>query len=165
MSESGRVPADGASEAQKDDEIKRTGPPIPIAVRGSVYELSVALNATPSPAWRRLFQAPDDWTEPCHPSRITVKHRGLIFSSEEARVPLWISQIDKWIAAANQKYAQMTGSVAPREESGDARAEAARGDGPAEGPVIDRPASRRSRGERSRAVANNTGVIGPMPQR
>jgi len=121
MSESRPVPADGASEAQMDDEIKRTGPPIPIAVRGSVYELSVALNATPSPAWRRLFQAPDEWTEPCHPSRITVKHRELIFSSEEARVPVWINQIDKWIAAANQKHAEMTGSVAPREDSGDER--------------------------------------------
>ena len=118
MSESRPVPADGASEAQMNDEIKRTGLP---AVRGSVYELRVALNATPSPAWRRLFQAPDEWTEPCHPSRITVQHRELIFSTEEARVPVWINQIDKWIAAANQKPAEMTGSVAPREDSGDER--------------------------------------------
>jgi hypothetical protein len=50
-----------------------------------------------------------------------VKHRGLIFSSEEARVPVWINQIDKWIAAANQKYAEMSGSAAPREDSGDER--------------------------------------------
>jgi len=121
MSESRPVPAEGASEAKMDDEIKRTGPPIPIAVRGSVYELSVALNAMPSPEWRRLFQAPDEWTEPCHPSRITVKHCRLIFSSEEARVPVWINQIDKWIAAANQKHAKMTRSTAPREDSGDER--------------------------------------------
>ena len=121
MSESRPAPADGASEAKMGDEIKRTGPPIPIAARGSVYELSVTLNATPSPTWRRLFQAPDEWTEPCHPSRITVKHRELIFSSEEARVPVWIKQIDKWIAAANQKHAEMTGSAAPREDSRDER--------------------------------------------
>ena len=119
MSESRPVPADGASGAQMDDEIKRTGPPIPIAVRGSVRKLSGALNATPSRAWRRLFQAPDEWTEPCHPSRITVQHRELIFSTEEARVPVWINQIDKWIAAANQKHAEMTGSVVPREDRGD----------------------------------------------
>ena len=118
MSESRPVPADGASEAQMNDEIKRTGLP---AVRGSVYELRVALNATPSRARRRLFQAPDEWTEPCHPSRNTVQHRELIFSTEEARVPVWINQIDKWIAAANQKHAEMTGSVAPREDSGDER--------------------------------------------
>jgi len=104
-----------------DNEIKRTGPPIPIAARGSVYELSVTLNAMPSPAWRRLFQAPDKWTEPYHPSRITVKHRELIFLSEEARVPVWIKQIDKWIAAANQKQAEMTKPVAPREDSGHER--------------------------------------------
>jgi hypothetical protein len=106
------------------DEIKRTGPPIPIAARGSGYELSVALSATPSPAWRRVFQAPDEWTEPCHPSRITVKQRMLVFTSEEARVPRWMEQIDKWIAAANRKCADMAGSVAMREGgAGDQRQE------------------------------------------
>ena len=89
------------------DEIKRIGPPIPIAVRGSEYDLSVALNATPSPAWRRTFQAPDEWKEPYHPSRITVRNRALTFTSEEAQVPVWIEQIDKWIVAANRKHSAM----------------------------------------------------------
>jgi hypothetical protein len=97
------------------NEIKRTGPPVPIGVRGSVYELSVALNATPSPAWRRVFEAPEEWTEPCHPSRITVKQRMLIFASEEARVRVWIEQIDKWIVAANRKCAEMAGSGTTQE--------------------------------------------------
>jgi hypothetical protein len=97
------------------NEIMRTGPPIPIAVRGSEYELSVSLNATPSREWRRVFQAPDEWSEPCHPSRITVKHRMLIFTSEEARVRVWMEQIDKWIAAANRKRADMATSVTTRE--------------------------------------------------
>jgi hypothetical protein len=97
------------------DKITRTGPPIPIAVRGSEYELSVALDATPSPEWRRFFQAPDEWSEPCHPSRITVKHRMLIFTSEEARIRVWMEQIDKWIAAANRKRADMATSVTARE--------------------------------------------------
>jgi hypothetical protein len=110
-----------------DDEIKRVGPPVPIDVRGSVYELSVALNATPSPAWRRLFQAPDEWTEPCHPSRITVKQRSLIFSSEEARVPVWIQQIDKWIAAANLKHAEIAGSAATPEVTAGEREQKLRG--------------------------------------
>jgi hypothetical protein len=97
------------------DEIMRTGPPIPISVRGSEYELSVPLNATPSPEWRRVFQAPDEWSEPCHPSRITVKNRVLIFTSEEVRVRVWMEQIDKWITAANRKRADMARSVTTRE--------------------------------------------------
>ena len=100
------------------DEIKRIGPPIPIVVRGSEYDLSVALNATPSPAWRRTFQAPDEWKEPYHPSRITVKNRALIFTSEEALVPLWIGQIDKWIAAANQKHSDVATPAARGEAAG-----------------------------------------------
>jgi hypothetical protein len=103
------------------DEIKRIGPPIPIVVRGSEYELSVALNATPSPAWRRTFQAPDDWKEPCHPSRITVRNRALTFTSEEALVPLWIEQIDKWIAAANQKCSEVATPAREEAAGGDDR--------------------------------------------
>ena len=90
------------------DDIKRIGPPVPIAVRGPEYDLSVALNATPSPAWRRAFEAPDDWKEPHHPSRITVRNRALTFTSEEPLIPQWIEQIDKWIAAANQKLSDAT---------------------------------------------------------
>jgi hypothetical protein len=98
------------------DKIVRTGPPIPTAVRGSEYELTVALNATPSPEWRRVFQAPEEWSEPCHPSRITVKHRTLIFTSEEGRIRVWVEQIDKWIDAANRKRADMATSVTARED-------------------------------------------------
>ena len=97
------------------DEIKRSGPPVPIAVRGLEYDLSVALNATPSLAWRRAFQAPEDWKEPHHPSRITIRNQALTFTSEEALIPLWIEQIDKWIVAANEKLSDAT---AP-EASGD----------------------------------------------
>jgi hypothetical protein len=96
-------------------EIKRIGPPVPIVARGAEYDLSVTLNATPSQAWRRAFHAPEDWKEPYHPSRITVKDRLLIFTSEEALVPLWIEQIDRWIAAANQKQLDMASSVVTRE--------------------------------------------------
>ena len=103
------------------DEIVRTGPPIPIAVRGSEYELSVALNATPSPGWRRAFEAPDEWSEPCHPSRITVKNRMLIFKSEEARVRQWMEQIDKWIAAANRERAARATPAIARGDADDQR--------------------------------------------
>ena len=39
----------------------------------------------------------------------------LIFTSEEARVKVWMEQIDKWIAAANRKRADMAASVTARE--------------------------------------------------
>ena len=97
------------------NEIKRIGPPVPIVARGAEFDLSVALNATPSFEWRRTFHAPEEWKEPCHPSRITVKDRALLFTSEEALVPLWIEQIDRWIAAANQKHSEVASSVATQD--------------------------------------------------
>jgi hypothetical protein len=84
-------------------EIKRIGPPTPINGRGSEYDLSVPLNATPSQLWRRAFQAPDHWKDPFHPSRITIKDRALLFTSEDCRVQLWMALIDKWIASANER--------------------------------------------------------------
>jgi hypothetical protein len=87
------------------EEIKRIGPPTPLNGRGSEYDLSVPLNATPSQRWRRAFQAPDHWKEPFHPSRITIKHRALLFTSEDCRVQLWMALIDKWIASANEREA------------------------------------------------------------
>ena len=76
-------------------------------VRWTEYDLAVPLNAIPSPDWRRAFQAPDEWKEPCHPSRIRVKDKALLFTSEQAHVALWMKQIDGWIAAANQKCADL----------------------------------------------------------
>jgi hypothetical protein len=103
------------------NEIKRIGPPVPIVARGAEYELSVELNAMPSRAWRRAFHAPDEWKEPCHPSRITVKNHLLIFTSGEALVPLWIEQIDRWIAAANQQHSEVARSAATEVADGDDR--------------------------------------------
>ncbi len=91
--------------------IKRIGPPTPIDVRGTEYDLSVPLNATPSADWRRTFQAPDEWKDPCHPSRIRVKDRSLIFTSEEGQVSLWIQLIDDWISAANRRCADLPESL------------------------------------------------------
>lgn len=93
------------------DPIKRIGPPTPIDVRGTEYDLSVPLNATPSADWRRTFHAPDEWKDPCHPSRIRVKDRSLLFTSEEAQVGLWIQLIDEWISAANRKCADLPESL------------------------------------------------------
>jgi hypothetical protein len=100
-------------------EIKRIGPPTPINGRGSEYDLSVPLNATPSQLWRRAFQAPDYWKEPFHPSRITIKHRALLFTSEDCRVQLWMALIDKWIASANER-GRVTVDARPPGSSSDA---------------------------------------------
>lgn len=97
------------------EPIKRIGPPTPIGVRGTEYDLSVPLNAMPSPDWRRAFQAPENFKEPCHPSRVTVKDRALMFTSEESDVRLWIQLIDEWIAAANQACADRPESATRRE--------------------------------------------------
>ena len=99
--------------------IKRIGPPTPIAVRGTEYELSVPLNAAPSRDWRRAFHAPAEWTEPRHPSRITVKDRALTFTSVHPQVTLWIRLIDEWIDAANQSCADLQVSATRRQAARD----------------------------------------------
>jgi hypothetical protein len=102
------------------EPIKRIGPPTPIDVRGTEYDLSVPLSATPSPAWRRAFQAPEAWKEPCHPSRIVVKDRSLLFTSDEALVRQWVQLIDEWIAAANHQCAERPEAELRREVVEDA---------------------------------------------
>ena len=103
--------------------IKRIGPPTPIDVRGAEYDLSVPLNATPSAEWRRAFQAPDEWKDPCHPSRIKVKDRALMFTSEERQVGLWIELIDQWITAANRKCADLPESLTRQQAVEDEQAQ------------------------------------------
>ena len=88
------------------EPIKRIGPPTPTGVRGGEYDLSVPLSGLPGPKWRRAFHAPENWKEPCHPSRVTVKDRTLLFTSEDSFVRVWIQLIDEWIAAANDACAQ-----------------------------------------------------------
>ena len=88
------------------DDIRRVGPVTPIGRQGAGIELSVPLNATPTRTWWRIFESPDEWKEPCHPSRITMKHRAMLFTCEEWRIPLWTTEIDRWIALANQRYGQ-----------------------------------------------------------
>ena len=96
------------------ERIKRMGPPTPTNVRRGEYDLSVLLSARPSQSWRRAFHTPDRWTEPCHPSRVTVKDAALMFTSEEAHVRLWIELIDEWIAAANDACTECAASEARR---------------------------------------------------
>lgn len=87
------------------EPIRRLGPPVPTDVHGSEYDLAVPLNAVPSREWQQRFHAPDEWKDPCHPSRISVKGRSLLFTSEEGQVADWMRWIDQWIAAANRQAA------------------------------------------------------------
>jgi hypothetical protein len=94
------------------DPIRRTGPPVPTDVRGTQYDLVVPLNAVPPREWQRSFEAPDDWKDPCHPSRIRVKGPSLAFTSDEDQVGLWMQWIDQWIAVANRRTADVPGPSA-----------------------------------------------------
>jgi len=97
------------------EPIKRIGPPTPVALRGDEYDLSVPLSGTPSVDWRRAFHDSENWKEPCHPSRVTVKDRALTFTSEEGHVRQWIQLIDEWIAVANQACAEQPESLTRRQ--------------------------------------------------
>ena len=105
------------------EPIKRIGPPTPTGVRGGEYDLSVPLSGLPGPRWRRAFHAPENWKEPCHPSRVTVKDRALMFTSEDSFVRMWIQLIDEWIAAANDACAGKAAVVTRQEvdRNGDER--------------------------------------------
>jgi hypothetical protein len=35
-----------------------------------------------------------------------MKYRVLIFTSEEWRIPLWMTETDKWITLANQRHGE-----------------------------------------------------------
>ena len=97
------------------EPMKRIGPPTPTAVRGGDYDLTVPLSATPSTDWRRAFHAAENCKDPCHPSRVTVRDKALMFTSDESHVRLWMQQIDEWIAAANAACAERPESAARRQ--------------------------------------------------
>ncbi len=105
------------------EEIKRTGPPKPVDVRGTGYRLRVPLNTSPQPEWVGFFQDPPEWTSMCHPKLIDVEGNALEFVSDEATVPTWIQYIDRWIEAANRKYLEYLESLRRKES---ARADAVR---------------------------------------
>ena len=105
------------------DPIRRTGPPTPTDVRGDVYDVSVPLSAIPSYAWRRTFEAPAEWQDPWHPSRIRVKGHTLHFTSDEMRLGQWIEWIDRWIDAANKQLGDAPNHSGGRESVQDDQAQ------------------------------------------
>lgn len=81
--------------------IKRTGPPVAIAVTGDIFQFEAPLSEKPSLIWWQAFRNPGEWTTTCHPQAVSRVGERLIFDSREEDVPTWITSIDRWSDGAN----------------------------------------------------------------
>jgi hypothetical protein len=86
-------------------EIKRTGPPTARDVKGRIVTWTMPLSAMPDKDWRRFFNQTKDVTLVCTPKHVHMYQSMMVFESAEEDVATWIGFIDKWTAAANQRYA------------------------------------------------------------
>jgi hypothetical protein len=86
-------------------DIKRTGPPTARDVKGRVITWTAPLNAMPDKEWRQFFTQTKDTTIVCTPKHVHMYQSMMVFESAEEDVATWIGFIDKWTAAANQRYA------------------------------------------------------------
>jgi hypothetical protein len=87
-------------------DIKRTGPPTARDVKGRIVTWAMPLSAMPDKDWRRFFNQTKDTSLVCTPQRVHMYQNMMVFESAEDDVPTWITFIDKWTAAANQRYAE-----------------------------------------------------------
>jgi hypothetical protein len=90
-------------------EIKRTGPPSARDVKGKTITWTLPLSAMPDKEWRKFFVQTRDTTVVCNPRSVAMYQGLMVFESVEDDVPTWISFIDKWMAAANARYAEWEG--------------------------------------------------------
>jgi len=88
-------------------EIKRTGPPTPREIKGKVVTWTVPINTSPPKPWMEYFVRTKDRSILCDPNRIRFYLGTMIFDSDEANVPIWIEFIEKWMASANERYAEL----------------------------------------------------------
>ncbi len=86
-------------------EIKRTGPPSARDVKGRIVTWAMPLSAMPDKDWRQFFTQTKDVTLVCTPRHVHMYQNMMVFESAEEDVATWITFIDKWTAAANQRYA------------------------------------------------------------
>ena len=82
-------------------EIKRVGPP----TTRNLTDWTVALSNTPDAEWQTAFMHAGEHSAIAVPRRVVFDWAAIVFKSNEEQVPHWIEYIDKWIAAANRKYA------------------------------------------------------------
>lgn len=93
-------------EARGMTEIRRTGPPTPRDIKGTIVTWTVPINATPPKAWLEYFVRTKDRSILCTPEHVRFYLGTMIFDSAEADVRNWIEFIEKWVASANQRYAE-----------------------------------------------------------
>jgi hypothetical protein len=86
-------------------EIKRTGPPSARDVKGRIVTWAMPLSAMPDKDWRQFFTQTKDVTLVCTPRHVHMYQNMMVFESAEEDVATWIAFIDRWTAAANQRYA------------------------------------------------------------
>ena len=86
-------------------EIKRTGPPSARDVKGRIVTWVMPINAMPDKDWRQFFTQTKDVTLVCTPKHVHMYQNMMVFESAEEDVATWITFIDRWTAAANQRYA------------------------------------------------------------
>ena len=113
------VPQQTAGE--RTGNIKRTTGPQ--TTNGSRWE--VQLSAVPSREWLEFFKSSGGPSLPAaaSPQRIVFDRASASFTSDEDHVEQWIESIDRWIAAAEARYA-MSLDEASRERSVRLEAEA-----------------------------------------
>jgi len=99
-------------------DIKRTGPPSARDVKGRIVTWAMPINAMPDKDWRQFFNQTKDTTLVCTPKHVHMYQNMMVFESAEEDVATWITFIDKWTAAANQRYADR--QLQPRPPTGGA---------------------------------------------
>jgi hypothetical protein len=107
--------------------VRRTGPPQAIQkIREGVYMVQVAISASPSADWRRLFyEAERNPQAEFIPRSIEITGTLLRFKSDAGSVEQRISTLDRWMEKATLKEASMAGrSEAQRQKQEEAEREA-----------------------------------------
>jgi hypothetical protein len=98
---------------ERTGSIKRTSGPQ--TTNGSRWE--VQLSAVPSREWLEFFKTAGGPSLPAaSPQRVLFDRASASFTSDEDHVEQWIESIDRWIAAAQARYA-MSLDEASRERS------------------------------------------------
>jgi hypothetical protein len=107
--------------------VRRSGPPQAIQkIRDGVYMVQVAISASPSADWRRLFYEAErnpqaDFT----PRSIEITGTLLRFKADPASVEQRIGTLDRWMEKATLKETSMAGrSEAQRQKQEEAEREA-----------------------------------------
>jgi hypothetical protein len=83
--------------------INRSGPP----KTHDRVTWRVPLSAPPSLQWQQSFQAAGESTSVATAGRVNFEDVALTFRSRDEHVPEWIEYIDKWIAHANMREADV----------------------------------------------------------